>query len=95
MLDVNKKCVRKYRLDVIRQKILTMSEYLKKPVWFSFKIFKIYNRSENMRNIEIKLEIGTLFTKPYGDGSIRTSNPRVGQRIDPLGHLVGKKRFAI
>jgi hypothetical protein len=25
-----------------------------------------------MRNIEIKLEIGTLFTKPYGDGWIRT-----------------------
>jgi hypothetical protein len=21
-----------------------------------------------MRNVEIKLEIGTLFTKPYGDG---------------------------
>jgi hypothetical protein len=48
-----------------------------------------------MRNIEIKLEIGTLFTKPYGDGRIPTWNPRVDQRIDPLGHLVGKKRFAI
>jgi hypothetical protein len=36
-----------------------------------------------MRNIEIKLEIGTLFTKPYEDGWIRTSNPRVEKRIDP------------
>jgi hypothetical protein len=48
-----------------------------------------------MRNIEIKLEIGTLFTKPYGDGWIRTSNPREDQRIDPLGHLVGDTKFII
>jgi hypothetical protein len=41
-----------------------------------------------MRNIEIKLEIGTFFTKPYGDGLIRTSNPREDLRIDPHGHLV-------
>jgi hypothetical protein len=42
-----------------------------------------------MRNIEIILEIGTLFTKPYGDGWIRTSNPRVDQRIDLLGQRDG------